>query len=54
MFVISVYFVAVSTRGHIHRMDNDRMVKKYVSGNQHPQDHKSDQDLDGKMTQGTI
>ena len=36
--------------GHLHRMAQERMVKKYVSENRCQYDHKRDQRTDGKMT----
>ena len=36
--------------GHLHRMPEERMVKKYISGNRRQYDHKGDQRTDGKMT----
>jgi len=36
--------------GHLHRMLEERMVKKYVSGNRCQYDHKGDQRTDGKIT----
>jgi len=37
--------------GHLHRMPEERMVKKmYISGNRCQYDHKGDQRTDGKMT----
>jgi hypothetical protein len=39
----------LSWLGHIHQMDSDRMVKKYMTGNQYPRHHKADQNSDGKM-----
>ena len=38
------------TFGHLHQMPEDRMVKKYISGNRCQYDHKGDQRTDGKMT----
>jgi len=36
--------------GHLHRMSEERMVKKYISGNRCQYDHKGDQRTVGKMT----
>jgi len=41
--------------GHLHRMPEERMVKKkYIRGNRCQYDHKGDQRTDGKMTQEMI
>jgi len=41
----------LSRFGHLHRMPEERMVKKkYISGNRCQYDHKGDQRTDGKIT----
>ena len=40
----------LSQFGHLHRMPEERMIKKYISGNRCQYDHKVDQNTDGKMT----
>ena len=37
--------------GHLHRMPEDRIIKKkYISGNRRQYDHKGDQRTDGRTT----